>query len=567
MKGVIMASFDLGRIVKRSFGKVLFSPWQMALFGDGGRLLWSRGEGKFGGFTQGNGDVIRVGMPLEVGDQKWRVVVAISKREVEEGIVSFYRKVEGLIISFLVVLGLSLFSVFREVRRGYRALALSEDRFRTLVEGMREVFYVRDERGGFSYVSPRAGEKLGVSPKELEETIASICPFDGEVTVEMGGRVLAVKEKGRYGLVRDITTECRLTRDLERERSFLDSMVSALGAGVMVVDGERKVVWMNTYLKEMYKLEGEVGGAPCYTLFFGRRSPCPACYMESLLSGDGAQEGRVVSYYVPLLDEERQFFVKTQKVRMEDKDRIVVLYQDITEMKLMEEQVYFMDKLSSLGKLAASVAHELSTPLFVTTTNLEMVLRKERLTPSAKRLLELSAEELKRSVLLLQRLRWIYRPVSMENEKVHIDQVLKDMAAVLRTYARERKVGLNLEIAPVEPFFGYKGPLMQVLLNLVTNAVEASPQGGEVTIRAEEEGGTLVITVRDRGMGISEGMLDQIFKPFVTSKGERGAGLGLHLSYKMVEGMGGTIEVESREGEGSIFKVRLPMDRGDGCEG
>lgn len=567
MKGVLMASLNLCKIVRKSFSKVLFSGWQMALLGGGGEVLWSKGGGgKVGDLFKGGGEVMRVEMPVRVGDQRWSVVAWISKKEVEAGIVSFYWKVEGFVISFLVVLGLSLFLVFKEIRRGYRAVALSEDRFRTLVEGMSEVFYVRDKVRGFSYMSPGAEGKLGVPRKELEETIVSLSPFNGEATVEVGEKVLAVREKRRedafYGLVRDITTECQLTRNLERERSFLDSMVSSLRAGVMVVDGERRVLWMNTYLKEIYELGDEVEGIPCYTLFAHRKSPCPSCYLDPLLAGRKAQEEVIAKYYVPLLGGERHFFVRTRKVKMEDKERIVVLCQDITEMKHMEEQMYFMDKLSSLGKLAASVAHELSTPLFVTSTNLETVLRKERLTPSARRLLELSAEELRRSVLLLRKLRWVYRPVSMEKEWVNIDQVLRDVAAILRTYARERKVGLNLEITPVEPFPGYKGPLMQVLLNLVTNAVEASPHGGEVTIRAEEEGGELVLTVRDRGVGIPKGMLDQIFKPFVTTKGGKGAGLGLHLTCKMVEGMGGTIEVESQEGEGSVFRVRLPVERG-----
>jgi len=174
---------------------------------------------------------------------------------------------------------------------------------------------------------------------------------------------------------------------------------------------------------------------------------------------------------------------------------------------------------------------------------------------------------LRRSVLLLQRLRWIYRPVSMKKELVKIDRLMKDVAAVLRTFARERKVGINLELTPVEPFMGYREPLMQVLLNLVTNAVEASPAGEEVTLRVEKMGENLLLTVRDKGDGIPREVMEHLFEPFVTAKGGGGVGLGLYLSHKLVESMGGTIGVESQEGKGTVFRVMLPMDKEEGSGG
>ena len=566
VRGVLMATLDLSRLVKESFGGPLLAGWGLALLGDEGEVLWKGGEVGGSSFLEGRGKAVRVEVPFRVGDKRWQVVAEVPRSRVEGGVISFYRKVEVLICAFLLVLGLSLFSAFREIKKGYRALASSEDRFRTLVEGMMEVFYVRDGEGNLSYISPGAQDKLGVPEGVLREALLSFPPSRVEMTLELGDRILSVREREKegafYGLVGDITRERRLGREVERERRFLDRIVSGLGAGVMVLDEEMRVLWMNTYLKEMFGLGGNPEGAFCYTLFAQRMSPCPSCHMEPVLRGEEKEGEGMRRYRVPLFGEDRDFFWKVQRVRVEDRERIVVICQDITETRRMEEKVYFMDKLSSLGKLAASVAHELSTPLFVTSTNLDMVLRKERLSPSARRLLEVSADELRRSALLLQRLRWIYRPISMEKEEVHVERVLKDVAAIMRAYARERKVGLNLEIAPVSPFMGYKGPLMQVLLNLVTNAVEVSPPGGEVTLRAEGEGEELILTIRDRGGGIPGEVMKRLFEPFVTDKGERGAGLGLHISYKLVEGMGGTIEVESHQGEGTTFRVRLPMGEG-----
>ncbi len=565
VEGVLMASLDISSLVSRSIGGSLLDRWRMAVLGPEGKPIWSSGGSEFleDFHSRGKG-WIRVEVPFRVVGGKWEVVASIPRKEVEGGIVAFYSKVKALISAFLFVLGLSLLSVYLEVKKSYRALALSEDRFRTLVENMKDVFYIRGRRGGVSYMSPGVDGKVGVSGEMLSKAISAFPPEEVERVLELGDRILEVKERERgeafFGLVRDVTKERRLALRVERERKFLDGLLSSLGSGVMVLDVERRVVWMNSYLKEMFQLGGDTQGSFCFSLLAHRESPCPGCYLEALLEGEKSQEEGVKRYFVPLMGEERDLFIKVQEMSTQEGVRWVVIYQDITETRRMEERVYLMDKLSSLGKLAASVAHELSTPLSVTSTNLDLVLRKEKLTPSARRLLEVSAEELKRSVSLLQRLRWIYRPVTMKKEEVRIDRLLKDVMAVLRTFARERKVGLNLEVTPVRPFKGYREPLMQVLLNLVTNAVEASPAGGEVTLRAEEEEGTLLITVRDRGRGIPGHIMEHLFEPFVTGKRGGGAGLGLYLSHKLVESMGGSIEVESREGEGTAFTVKLPME-------
>ena len=162
VEGVLMASLDVSKLVAMSVNGSVMDGWHMLVLDAGQRPIWGRqGQGSnLAPLAKGMG-MIKVEVPFRVVDRKWEVVAGISSSDVESGVISLSRKMKALTLAFLFVLGLSLFSVYLEVKKSYRALALSEDRFRTLVEGMKEVFYIRGGGGEISYVSPGVENKLG----------------------------------------------------------------------------------------------------------------------------------------------------------------------------------------------------------------------------------------------------------------------------------------------------------------------------------------------------------------------------------------------------------------------
>ena len=138
------------------------------------------------------------------------------------------------------------------------------------------------------------------------------------------------------------------------------------------------------------------------------------------------------------------------------------------------------------------------------------------------------------------------------------------MVTLLSAQARQSKVVLELRPSELPPLLGDGEKLRQAFMNIILNAIQASPPGGRVTISTGEdrEGGRIEIRFADNGPGISEKASREIFEPFFTTKGS-GTGLGLPITKKIVEGHGGTIEVQSEPGHGATFRVMLPVGRED----
>jgi signal transduction histidine kinase len=157
------------------------------------------------------------------------------------------------------------------------------------------------------------------------------------------------------------------------------------------------------------------------------------------------------------------------------------------------------------------------------------------------------------------------RQQALQMVAVEVTQVLEEALLLVEPDARKRGVSIDRRIEPAVPFLADGHALHQVFLNLLTNALQAMPGGGTLGVKAETSGQDLVVHFQDTGVGIPDGHLDRVFEPFFTTKDQdpdpaiRGSGLGLAVSYSIVEAHGGSLEVESEESRGSIFTVRLPM--------
>jgi signal transduction histidine kinase len=228
-------------------------------------------------------------------------------------------------------------------------------------------------------------------------------------------------------------------------------------------------------------------------------------------------------------------------------------------LERLDQSVRRLDRLAALGALAAEIAHEVRNPLATLQTFLQLLPERREDPEFLTRYVDVVTGELRRMDRLLDRIVETARPASDEDSaSAELGPSLVAVAELLRPGAVARGVGLILD-APSEVRVALsEDALRQVLLNLVQNAIDATPPGGSVTARASARGNQIVLRVCDAGPGIPPARRERIFEPFFTTRPERAGGLGLAITRRIVEESGGTIEVDDAPGGGSEFRVRLP---------
>jgi PAS domain S-box-containing protein len=242
---------------------------------------------------------------------------------------------------------------------------------------------------------------------------------------------------------------------------------------------------------------------------------------------------------------------------------IIGYWIDITDRKRAEEVLLESEKLAAKGRLAAQIAHEINNPLAGIKNSLLLVEGAVNKDSPYSRYLGLVKKEINRLAHIVQQIFELYQPTETEVTEFAVDDTISEVATLLESICRQYNVLVSVKksgcIARLP-----EALLRQVLYNIIKNAIEASSAGGLVEITPKITDNTLVITVRDRGVGIAENIKPHIFEPaFTTKKGLKtgGIGLGLSVSKSIIEEMSGRIEFESKEGRGATFRIIVPFDK------
>ncbi|HRF50262.1 MAG TPA: GAF domain-containing protein [Anaerolineales bacterium] len=239
----------------------------------------------------------------------------------------------------------------------------------------------------------------------------------------------------------------------------------------------------------------------------------------------------------------------------------------------MRTRLVQTEKLAAMGRLVASVAHELNNPLQAIQNSLFLVREENTLGPQAREDLQVALTEADRMADLISRLRETYRPASAEQFKFEsMNALVEEIHRLIGTHLRHRNIAFAFEPDPTLPrMLVIRDQVKQVLLNLCLNAVEAMPDGGQLRIETgfNVASGEVMTAIGDSGSGINPDDIPSIFDPFFTKK-EGGTGLGLFITYEIIQRHSGRVEVESELGRGSTFRVWLPavgtgrLDRAEG---
>jgi signal transduction histidine kinase/ActR/RegA family two-component response regulator len=236
----------------------------------------------------------------------------------------------------------------------------------------------------------------------------------------------------------------------------------------------------------------------------------------------------------------------------------------IAEQERIREQFSQMEKLSALGELASGVAHDFNNTLAGILGRAQLILRTddpEKIQRGLNIIIK-TAEDGAKTVKRIQDFARQRR--DHDFEPVSIDQILFDVSEITRPRWKDRaeaanvQITLDLQIHSKSKVMGDESELREVLVNMVFNAVDAMPDGGSLTLAAEEVDGSVVVSVGDTGTGMPPEVKSRIFDPFFTTKGKAGMGLGLAVSFGIIRRHEGSVEVESEVGGGTKFKISLP---------
>jgi signal transduction histidine kinase len=239
------------------------------------------------------------------------------------------------------------------------------------------------------------------------------------------------------------------------------------------------------------------------------------------------------------------------------------LYEDlrayVKQIEESQQALLRVEKMAAAGRLTASIAHEINNPLQSVQNCLHLAGHENVEPEKRKEYLELAQKELDRLSKTVRRMLDFYRPGAARYEQVDLLDLLNHVLSLTSAQLRSKNVTANIELPDSLPaIFAVSSQLQQIFFNLILNALDAMPEGGELSIRARAVTDGVEIMFEDSGPGIPEERRENIFEPFFSTK-EGGTGLGLTVSYNIATAHGGTLDLIEGHGSGACFRLFLPM--------
>ncbi|MGE5545090.1 MAG: two-component system sensor histidine kinase NtrB [Bacillota bacterium] len=231
---------------------------------------------------------------------------------------------------------------------------------------------------------------------------------------------------------------------------------------------------------------------------------------------------------------------------------VVMVFRDITETKRMEEEMMRLDKLNVVGQMAAGIAHEIRNPMTTVHGFLQLLKTNPDFTEYAD-YFDVMIDELKRANSIITGFLSLTKDKTSEVQQQNLNRIINSIAPIMQAEAIMTNKYIQLELGEISDLLLNQNDIRQLILNLVRNALEASPPDSGVLIKSFSQNGKVYLTVKDNGTGIKKDILDKLGTPFFTTK-ETGTGLGLTICYRIAEKHNASIEIETGD-EGTTFSV------------
>lgn len=351
----------------------------------------------------------------------------------------------------------------------------------------------------------------------------------------------------------------------ELKRQWMET-IDAIPDPFIMVDDKFIISRANAAMADIAGTEvKKLVGKTCHEVFAGRNTPCDNCQMRKSKAGT-----EVPGYEIYNSKNGRWYEVATRRLNpISGQGGVVQIYRDRTEAKKLQNQLAQNEKLASIGQLAGGFAHEINNPLGGILVFSQMLLREvDKASPHYQDVLEIEAAAKRCKTIVENLLDFArQRPLRPKITECDLHHIVSNAAKFASLgFNQKKKCQIRLELAAKNYVFqSDSNRLTQVFLNLCTNAFQAMPNGGTITIRSSDETiqkkHVLAISISDTGSGIPKDHVKKIFEPFFTTKEPgKGTGLGLSIVHGILQDIGGSIDVTSKVSVGSTFTVRLPVE-------
>ena len=506
----------------------------------------------------------------------------------------------------------SKLSIYRDIShrkdQEYR-LETSRESFRSLFDHVAVGVYISSKEGKFIDANPALLDMLGYTDKneflkldlardiyrqaeerarfqEMVENNGRVidyevdfCKKDGTpITVLLTAHVRydsAGKVLGYEGICADQSQRKQMEQELKKAHDFLNNIIQSSPNAIMGTNMQGDIIIWNQGAEETlgYSAAQTIGAMNVKNLY---PDGMAREVMRMMRSQDYGGKGRLCSYPMTLKAKDGRVVEGNLSANI-IYDEIgremasVGIFVDLEEQLRMErqlhktqEQLLQSEKLAAMGRLTSQIAHELNNPLYGIMNTLELMKSEIPVGNKRRKLLDMSLSETVRVTDMLRKMLSFSKPDQEERTLVDINTILDEILLLHEKQLWEYSIkvvhsfGSNLGKIKAS-----KNQLRQVFLNLISNARDAMPEGGRLTITTEGDDYFIHITVADNGVGIKGEYLDLIFETFFTTKTDsvKGVGLGLSVCYGFIKDHGGDIKVESQLGEGTTFTVSLPVSR------
>ncbi|RQD68226.1 MAG: DUF3365 domain-containing protein [Desulfonatronovibrio sp. MSAO_Bac4] len=409
-----------------------------------------------------------------------------------------------------------------------------------------------------SYISPDLGHCLNI-PLYCRGKVLGVMSFIGvdfdEISSEQKELLLSIGRQ--IGIaIESLSGLQKLIQSKELLQSVFDGITDLL----VLLDKDFRIKMVNKgYLERFHVQVEDVLDIPCFEAHSGLPMPCPHCGIKEVVrtgkpyvaeSKCGTGEIYLVHFY-PILSDDGEL------------ESIIRYARDITDQKKVENRIQQTEKLVSMGQLAAGVAHEINNPLGIILCYLELLKRQLADFPQGlKDLHTIEKQTLNCKRIVTDLLHFSRR---QESSKAYssLNTTIEDVMHIFKHQFKKQKIKVELDLDPEMPDINFdENKIKQVFVNLIMNACQAIGKTGKINIMTSfiKEEGLVRVAIRDTGYGMDAEVKNKIFDPFFsTKKTGESTGLGLSVSYGIIQDHGGSIQVQSEPGQGAEFEVSLPV--------
>ena len=426
---------------------------------------------------------------------------------------------------------------------------------------------------------------VAVSGVEASRDLTLIDAVEGE---EMLFEAVCTPTYGRDGMPLGMVTVMRDVTDLRRadeelranyerlrkaeeivrqDRDRLNVIIENVGDPIVVCDSAAKIVLLDPLAQNLFGSEKEPIRDPLQMKNLAQLD----AYVTSFTFSFADSESGPLKLYDPGSRQEVEYDARSGKI-YDERGQVaftVSVLRDLTAFRRMEQlkierRMLEIEKFAAAGRLAATIAHEVNNPMEAIKN--AIYLLQDAVKSDSQPVYDILKSETERVARIVRQMLGLYR----NNEQVkpiNINLLVEDTLLLLNRQLQRSNINIVSDLGDIPDAVVAADQLRQVLSNLVINAKDAMPEGGRLLVRtnhvrrSEGAHGWIRITIGDTGCGVPKEMLGTIFEPFVTTKGEKGTGLGLWIVKGIINNHGGKISVRSRQAKGTVFKVEIPVVR------